>query len=169
MSVESKPGFGIATATEIMFRKQQELAKIRSLDLRDGSREWVGHIKMIEEGMRTGVISSTRGAEEIQKIIMAAQQASHPHSLGGGAVDTTGPSLPPMPIDVTNEAQRRAMICVRLRCTPQAFPFPMFNSYIGGETVFIAVMAGGELVTLKDDLALFPSDALMAQMRLLTP
>lgn len=161
MSVESKPGVNTAKATEIAFREEMERANYKA------GIGGLDEVDMLRRAINSGVIDRKAGFAKIQEILMATPLASHSHQGGGEAAAPH--ALPPMPIDVTSEGQRRAMLCVRLRCSPQAFPFPMFNSYIGGETVFMAVMSGGELVTLKDDLALFPSDALMAQLRLLTP
>jgi hypothetical protein len=61
------------------------------------------------------------------------------------------------------------MIASRLRVPVRNFPFAKFSTYEQNGTVYVFIVLPAGPVTLEDDASLFPSDGLMAQLRLLIP
>lgn len=59
------------------------------------------------------------------------------------------------------------MIASRLRMSGQTLPFDHLYVAEAGEKVVVFVLQGGQNLTIEDDKALFPSDALMTQLRLI--
>ena len=80
-----------------------------------------------------------------------------------------GDPAPPDPFDLSVAKTRLHMICMRLRCQPSEFPFKHFASIYANEKVYVTIIIGGEAVMFTDEGAEFPSDTLMASLRLLTP
>jgi hypothetical protein len=60
------------------------------------------------------------------------------------------------------------LLFARLRVPQgQTTPFSFLNCHVGDKKAFVFVVKNGEAVTLEDDPDLFPSDALIGQLRLL--
>ena len=76
----------------------------------------------------------------------------------------------PYSTTITSDLHRMRMIMMRLRITEAStLPFQHISTGLGGDHVFVFIVKGGEPITLKDDVALFPSDTLITQLRLLMP
>lgn len=70
--------------------------------------------------------------------------------------------------DISSSSYRKNMIGMRLRVPPGAmFPFDALETHYAGEKVFIFVAVDDKPVVLEDESALFPSDALVTQLRLI--
>jgi hypothetical protein len=73
-------------------------------------------------------------------------------------------------VTITSDLHRMRMIMMRLRITEAStIPFQHISTGLGGDHVFVFIVKGGEPITLRDDVALFPSDTLITQLRLLMP
>lgn len=71
-----------------------------------------------------------------------------------------------MPIE--DEYGRNRMIGMRLHLRDgEKFPFDYLSSHLGDEKVFVFVVQNNTPVILEDDRYLFPSDTLVAQLRLI--
>ena len=76
----------------------------------------------------------------------------------------------PYSVSITNDLWRARMLSMRLRLSEgQALPFQHISTGLGGDHVFVFLVHNGEPVTLRDDAAMFPSDTLITQLRLLLP
>ena len=70
--------------------------------------------------------------------------------------------------DISVESWRMRAIAMRLRVHEgMKMPFHHINTAWTGEKVFVFVVQKGEAVVLTDDSALFPSDTLITQLRLI--
>lgn len=70
--------------------------------------------------------------------------------------------------DISSSSYRKKMIGMRLRVPPGAmFPFDALETHYAGEKVFIFAVVDDKPVVLEDESALFPSDALVTQLRLI--
>lgn len=95
---------------------------------------------------------------------------NHSHTLSdptgaGMAMAMAGASVP----EVTNKQHRKNMVAMRLRCPVDPFPLVNFETFLQGDTVYIAVVTEAGAVFLEDDRGLFPSDTVIGQLRLLLP
>lgn len=72
----------------------------------------------------------------------------------------------PVP-QITNKEGRLAMVASRLRLPDVIGPFAGLDTYVVGDTVWVAVVSTNGGVMLQDALDLFPSDTLITQLRLL--
>ncbi|CAB4124850.1 hypothetical protein UFOVP55_33 [uncultured Caudovirales phage] len=71
---------------------------------------------------------------------------------------------------ITSDLHRMRMIMMRLRITEAStIPFNHISTGLGGDHVFVFIVQSDEPITLRDDVALFPSDTLITQLRLLMP
>ena len=71
-------------------------------------------------------------------------------------------------MDMKSESFRHKILAMRLR-VPEGHNFPyqdLFTS-LAGDRVFVFVVQDNQAVTLEDSSALFPSDTLITQLRLL--
>lgn len=74
------------------------------------------------------------------------------------------------PAMVSTGHGRLAMIAMRLHLPEgSAVPFPYFSTAMDAGKVFVFILIDGQPVTLSDDAAIFPSDGLIGQIRLLMP
>ena len=72
--------------------------------------------------------------------------------------------------NLRSDLQRMRMLNMRLRINEgYLLPFDHISTGLGGDHVFVFVVKDGKPVTLTDDAAMFPSDALITQLRLLLP
>lgn len=63
---------------------------------------------------------------------------------------------------------RKRMIAMRLHIPEgETVPFDFLETHLYKETVFVYVSVDGKNVILEDDAALFPSDTLITQLRLI--
>lgn len=71
-------------------------------------------------------------------------------------------------VDVSDDEGRKIMIAIRLRLDEgDIFPFEHLSSARTSDKVYVFVVQNETPVTLEDDIALFPSDTLITQLRLL--
>jgi len=75
----------------------------------------------------------------------------------------------PLPFDLAAASNRQAMICMRLHCRPEDFPFKHFATIYANEVVYVTIVIGKEAIMFEDPAVEFPSDTLMAQLRLVAP
>lgn len=69
---------------------------------------------------------------------------------------------------ISSEHYRMKMIAMRLRLHEgQKIPYHDLFTSLAGDKVFVFVVQDNQAVTLEDDAALFPSDTLITQLRLL--
>lgn len=67
-----------------------------------------------------------------------------------------------------SENYRNKMIAMRLRVPEgNTMPYQDLFTSLAGDKVFVFVVQDNQAVTLEDDAALFPSDTLITQLRLL--
>lgn len=66
-------------------------------------------------------------------------------------------------------AHRLKMLSLRLRIQEGTFPksFTDLHTALAGDKVYVFIVKGADAVTLEDNAGLFPSDALVTQIRLL--
>ncbi len=70
--------------------------------------------------------------------------------------------------DISSSGYRKRMIGMRLRVPEGAmFPFGALETHYAGEKVFVFVVVDAKPVVLEDESSLFPSDALITQLRLI--
>ena len=70
--------------------------------------------------------------------------------------------------DISTPRYRNRMIGMRLRVPEGAmFPFDALETHYAGEKVFIFVVVDAKPVVFEDESSLFPSDALITQLRLI--
>ncbi len=80
---------------------------------------------------------------------------------------TTVPQRPPMH-EITNEHTRKMWLAMRLRLVEgQQWPFDFLETHLSGERVLVFTAIGDKHVVLEDASELFPSDALVTQLRLI--
>lgn len=71
-------------------------------------------------------------------------------------------------LTIDDEVDRMRMIAFRLRLGYRDQPpFDYVATHKGDEKVFVFVVSGNTPVILEDDLAMFPSDTLVTQLRLM--
>jgi len=69
---------------------------------------------------------------------------------------------------IESHRERHQMLAMRLRVKEaEKLPFDDLHTSLGKEKVFVFVMQSDTAVTLEDDRNLFPSDALITQLRLI--
>lgn len=69
---------------------------------------------------------------------------------------------------IDDEHYRATMIAMRLRLQhTDWFPYQYLSTALTGDKVFVFVVQDGQPVVLEDDATMFPSDALITQLRLL--
>lgn len=114
---------------------------------------------------------NTLAAEEAKtlakyyKELMAARYHAPPDSYLGSRPDTA----PPAPA-ITTDTGRRGMLAMRLHMTDHTkLPFPYMSTALTDDKIFVFIVIDGQAVTLSDERAIFPSDGLIAQLRLLLP
>lgn len=76
----------------------------------------------------------------------------------------------PMPFApmIEREDYRNRILCMRLRIPDGGMiPFQHLSTALAGDKVFVFVVQDNQAVTLEDTAALFPSDQLITQLRLL--
>lgn len=74
------------------------------------------------------------------------------------------------PYQMGSDLNRMRMLMMRLRINESySLPLDHISTGLGGDHVFVFVVKDGKPVTLTDDAAMFPSDALVTQLRLLLP
>jgi len=88
-------------------------------------------------------------------------------SSGPSNIDPAKPK--PIPWDLNVAANRMAMICMRLHCKVDEFPFKHFTTIFANDKVYVTLVMGNEAVMFTDPAEEFPSDTLMAQLRLVAP
>lgn len=91
-------------------------------------------------------------------------------SVGGGAGGTTNNAKfkraqPTPPEESTS--WRRDALWQRLRLHPRDEPFEHFNTGLTNDKVYLFLIYKKSPVMLEDDRAMYPSDALITQLRLL--
>jgi hypothetical protein len=65
---------------------------------------------------------------------------------------------------------RRSMLAMRLHVPDHTkLPFHYLSTALTDDKVFVFIIIDGQAVTLSDERAIFPSDALVTQVRLLMP
>lgn len=70
--------------------------------------------------------------------------------------------------DIDSENARLEMIAMRLRIPQgQKWPFDYVNTAVGNEKIFVFIVQDDQPVILEDSKALFPSDVLITQLRLI--
>lgn len=76
---------------------------------------------------------------------------------------------PTKPDPLYSPAQRLKVLSLRLRIEEGTFPksFTDLHTSRDGDTVFVFITLKGKAVTLEDGAALYPSDTLISQIRLL--
>lgn len=126
---------------------------LSSTSLGRQSADEAAFTKAMEQG---DFATARKYVEGIARRMQNDAWASHSHSHSGSAV----PSVP----DVTSPVGRKAMIEMRLRTT---LTLKNFASFLEGDTVYVAIVKDNGGVFLEDDLAMFPSDTFMTQLRLL--
>lgn len=71
---------------------------------------------------------------------------------------------------IASDAGRHNMLAMRLHMPEGAkLPFPYMSTALTNDKVFVFLVIDGQAVTLSDERAIFPSDGLVAQIRLLLP
>lgn len=89
-----------------------------------------------------------------QAPLIGMSSAAGPHSHG----------FAPSPF----EASPIQMIAMRLRVPPgQKLPFDHVNAYLSDKVAAVFIVQNGKVVVLEDEPAIFPSDKLIAELRLL--
>lgn len=80
-----------------------------------------------------------------------------------------GPAKVNMPT-LGTDIGRRSMLAMRLHVTDHTkLPFHYLSTALTNDKVFVFIIIDGQAVTLSDERAIFPSDALVTQVRLLMP
>ena len=78
---------------------------------------------------------------------------------------------PPWVDECTGKVKPLAMIAMRLfgltHSRFEVLPFEFIEVHLSKEKAFIFIIHDGKAITLEDDLGIFPSDALIASLRLL--
>jgi hypothetical protein len=70
--------------------------------------------------------------------------------------------------DISSPAWRKRILGMRLRISEgHKYPFDALETHWAGEKVFLFVVVDAKPVVLEDESALFPSDALITQLRLI--
>lgn len=93
-------------------------------------------------------------------------------TLGVSSVDlarriSSFPTKPPTN-DITYPDNRKSMIAMRLRLTDgMKWPFDFLETHHQDDKVLVFVVANRQPVILEDEAGLFPSDALITQLRLI--
>lgn len=95
----------------------------------------------------------------VEKTMMEALERARAQALAAN-------NHAPVP-QITNKEGRLAMVASRLRLPDVIGPFVGLDTYVVGDTVWVAVVSTNGGVMLQDALDLFPSDTLIAQLRLL--
>jgi len=86
-----------------------------------------------------------------------------------GAISRPTYLAPPDPRMVGNETFRHRILCERMRVREgDALPFEWFGSALSGDVVHVFVVKGGKAITIEDDANLYPSDALVASLLLIS-
>jgi hypothetical protein len=100
-----------------------------------------------------------------RNIIDAMNQvkAAHSHSLSGVA------SVQAYADPVASSNGRMAAICMRLRLPVGSFPLKNFETFLEGDTVYVAIVTAAGATFLEDSKEMFPSDTFISQLRLLLP
>jgi hypothetical protein len=74
------------------------------------------------------------------------------------------------PPQIASDAGRHNMLAMRLHMPEGAkLPFPYMSTALTDDKVFVFLIVDRQAVTLSDERAIFPSDGLVAQIRLLLP
>ena len=125
--------------------------------------------KMADEARRTGDMELL---DRLARMSRAhAEQELSPHLYPNTAFNAGVPLGEPtinVAYDTNIASVRQEMIAMRLRARAGQFPFKHFATILAGEKVFVTVVDDkGEAVMFEDLEAEFPSDTLMAQLRLL--
>lgn len=68
---------------------------------------------------------------------------------------------------IKSKIGRMKMLAMRLRAELTKLPYEFIDTHLSGDKVFVFVVQDNQAVTIEDSTALFPSDTLITQLRLL--
>lgn len=110
--------------------------------------------------------------EELEHRMLAQQRATDIAQITNSDMVYRRSVYPTVSVDSTDVYTGRPtpeqMLAMRMRWSPmERYPLDHISMYIAKDKAFIFVVKDGSHVTIEDDAALFPSDALITQLRLL--
>lgn len=116
------------------------------------------------------VIAANNAAEQMLRDSLASGPG--PYSLSVDHADLarriTEPYYGQPPADIEDQRHRKNMLAMRLRIKEGVlWGFDHIDTALGKEKVFVFVVQGDKPAVLEDDAALFPSDTLITQLRLI--
>lgn len=90
------------------------------------------------------------------------------NSIGDLSRRITEPYYGTPAVDIEDQRQRRNMLAMRLRIKEgELWGFDHIDTALGKDKVFVFILQGDSPAVLEDDAALFPSDTLITQLRLI--
>lgn len=106
----------------------------------------------------------------ISKSIFAPPWANHHFDDAANILNVQAVSKNPTVLGsvIENENYRARLVQMRLRLREgETMPYQYFATALAGDKVFVFIVQDNQAVTLQDEAAMFPSDVLITQLRLL--
>lgn len=115
-------------------------------------------------------IAANNAAEQMLRDSLASGPGPYALSVDSASLARSiiGPSVNRTNNALEDSWSRHRMIAMRLRIPEgERMPFDDIHTSLGKEKIFVFILQNDKPVVLEDDIGLFPSDALVTQLRLI--